>query len=335
MRIVLLFFVVGSLWVAAATAAEENHRRVRKLTPDGPFEGPCQVTTGVQGKSRATERAPRTLADLRRISQANLGRTSALELSGLHPDRDWPLSLWVQRSQDAAKEKTWDAPIFLNGIAHLKPIEAKALAQFGGSRIFLPDLQTIDAVTADELARAKASLFLDGLKTLDVTTARTLARGRGRRLSLRGLTTLTPELAATLARYKFGLALDGVSMLDVATARELATWAGWGEQVLLSIGVRELDAGVARELAKCTGWGVALDRLPMLLPEAASALGALDNPYLSLGGLQSIPLETANVVSRWKRKFLTLEGVKQVSPEVRKLVERGCEAVSWRGLSGK
>ena len=39
------------------------------------------------------------------------------------------------------------------------------------------------------------------------------------------------------------------------------------------------------------------------------------------------------MIATWKRKFLTLDGVKAVSAEVRALVEQGCEAVSWRGLA--
>jgi hypothetical protein len=55
--------------------------------------------------------------------------------------------------------------------------------------------------------------------------------------------------------------------------------------------------------------------------------------FTALGGLTEIPLDTAEAISRWKRKFLPLEGIRVVSPEVRALVERGCEAVSWRGLA--
>ena len=93
-----------------------------------------------------------------------------------------------------------------------------------------------------------------------------------------------------------------------------------------------LDADTAAALARCKGWGVALDRLSSLPPQVANELAKLDNPYLSLGGLTSIPLETAQAISHWRRKFLTLEGVEHVTPQIRKLVEQGCEAVSWRGL---
>ncbi|MDJ0975654.1 MAG: hypothetical protein QNJ98_14420 [Planctomycetota bacterium] len=287
------------------------------------------------GFAAADEAKPgRTLADFVAISEANTKRASVAELTRLHPQRDWPLSLWVKRAHEAREANPSDAPLFLNGVKKLTVDEAKALAAFKGNKLFLPDVGTLAPDVAEALGATNKSLYLDGLKKIDVPIARALARSKGDRISLRGLTTLGPRPAKRLSMFDGGILLDGVaSMQDTAVLLLLTHWDGWGEQVVLSLGLTSLNIEQAQLLTACGGWGLALDRIETLTPEAAKKLAALDMPHLSLGGLTSISLETAKVIATWEQKFLVLDGVKTVSPEVRKLVEKGCEAVSWRGLA--
>ena len=282
----------------------------------------------------AAEAKTRTLKDFLAISEANAKRASVAKLTGLDPKRDWPLSLWVKRAHDAREAKPSDAPLFLNGVTSLTVEEAKALAAFKGNKLFLPDLRALKPDVAQALGALNKTLYLDGLETIDAPVAAALAKSTGERLSLRGLKTIAPAPAKRLSFFDGGILLDGVGSMKEPALMLLATlWDGWGEHIVLSLGLTSLSAKQAETLTECGGWGLALDRLETLTPEAARKLGGLDMPHLSLGGLTEISLETAKVIAGWEQKFLVLDGVKTVSPEVRALVEKGCEAVSWRGLA--
>lgn len=270
----------------------------------------------------------RTLADFESISEQQRATSSFERLTGLDSVRDWPLALWVERGETEPGGQA----LFLGGVRSLSVAEAAEIAQFAGRRVFLPDLMTIDAATASALCKVNAELFLDGLRSIDDATARVFAAEQRRRLSLRGLGAITPTVASLLAQCDGSLHFGALEGFDAATARALASWKGWGEQVILSIGITSIDVEVATELAACRGWGVALNGLRDLDVESARALGRLDTPQLSLNGLQSVRPEIALVISGWGRKFLNLNGVAHVDSEVRRLVETGCEAVSWRGL---
>lgn len=276
-------------------------------------------------------RAPRRLVDFLAISAHNRRHLSWHDATRLDPVRDWPLSLHVERAEASHHERG----LFLSGVRRLRTEEADELAHFDGGRIFLPDLLELDADIARSLARSGAELFLDGVPRLDVATASALAAAGLPRLSLRGLRSLSPEVAGILARTRGSLRIDGIDQLDVATAVALATWSGWGEQVVLSLGITTLEPAVATALASCRGWGVAFDRLAHLDAATATALAPLDTPYLALNGLGSIDDELATALGSWRRKFLVLDGVVSISAEAKQRIDAGNHVVTWRALDGQ
>ena len=108
----------GRIYVAEAL--REKHR-IRVI--EG---GRVRMLGTVRAGTPREEAPPRTLAAFQRLSDTNAARASVSELTGLHPARDWPLSLWVQRTHDERKAKPWDAPLFLNGVTALSVEEARA-----------------------------------------------------------------------------------------------------------------------------------------------------------------------------------------------------------------
>lgn len=271
---------------------------------------------------------PRRLDDFLALSAHHRRHPAWYAATRLDPVRDWPLSLQVERAESSPHERG----LFLPDVHHLTLAEAAELARFDGGRIFLPDLSGIDADVARTLAGAGAELFLDGVASLDIAAANALADAGLPRLSLRGLLDLTPAVAHALARTRGSLRIGGMERLDLDTARALATWRGWGEHVVLTLGVTSLEPEVATALAACRGWGVAFDRLARLDAESAAALARLDTPYLALNGLDSIDDELAEVVGSWQRKFLALDGVTSISTAGKQRIEAGNHVVTWRSL---
>ncbi len=283
--------------------------------------------------------APRTVEDLLAHSRRNLERSSPRELSGFDPVMDWGPLLWLERSIEDPDSQ--DRPLFLHGLSELRPEELESILAMRAGRVFLPDLEQLDAALTAVLARHPhevgrgpgKELYLDGLVRLDPAAARALVAYAPAVLSLGGLDRIEPELARVLAGTPQALHLRGLTRLELPLAGALAAWEGWGEQVFLSLrGLREIEPPVLVALAACRGWGLDLSGLQRLSPEAARALGALDNPYLALDGLTEIDLDTARVIATWERKFLSLDGLRSITPEVRALIEGGTEAVSLRSL---
>ena len=144
---------------------------------------------------------------------------------------------------------------------------------FKGNKLFLPDLKALSPAVAEVLAASGKSLYLDGLETMDVPRGRPLSRSTGRRLSLRGLRELTPRAAKRLSDFDGSLLLDGVSRISESALLLIARWDGWGEHVLLSLGLTSLDAAQAATLSACRGWGVALDQLENADPGGREGAG--------------------------------------------------------------
>ena len=279
-----------------------------------------------------TPSGPRTLADFEAHSALRAASATYEELTGLDPVDDWGLLLWTTRSHEDPETYPYHVPLFANGLADLDAEQARALARFAGGKLFVQDLESLDPATAAALASGPHELFLDGLTSISAETARAIVDAGTRRLSLKGVTDLDPETAAILAELDASLHLDGLAAPSHATVQALATWKGWGEQVILHLGVVEPTVEDLHALAAIEGWGIALDQIRELSPERARAMGAIVRPYLALNGVRTIPDASAEVMASWRAKFLHLDGVVKLSHANRELIERGCAALTTRSF---
>lgn len=275
----------------------------------------------------------RTLASFVALSRQNLADRSVAELSGYDPVRDRDFHLWVQRAAARGFRDGASGPLFLHGVRRLSEAEARRLSGWGG-RVFLPDLTELDTPHAEMLVSGSIhELHLDGLASISAATAKALSGWRGGVLSLGGLTTVTPDLAGVLSEFSGSLALDGITQLDADAADALARWDGYGEKVFLSLdGLATPSPEALERLARCGGWGLSLGALRRPSAAQAATLAKVRCAFLRLDGAIEVPLETARAMSRWKRKFLSLDGLRRIDDETRRLIEKGCESVSFDGL---
>jgi len=279
-----------------------------------------------------TPHGPSTLAEFEAHSSRVTAGGDYATLTGLSPVDDWALLLWTSRSHKAPETYPFHVPLFANGVEELDVDRALALAAFSGDALFLPDVSTLDPATAAALASGPHELFLDGLTSISAETARAIVAGGTSRLSLKGVVDLDPETAAVLAELDASLHLDGLAAPSLKTVQALATWKGWGEQVILHVGVVEPTIEAIHALAAIEGWGLALDQVRTLSPARARALGAIERPYVALNGLRSIPNASAEVMAGWRAKFVTLNGLATLSDQNRNSIERGCEHLSTRSI---
>lgn len=280
----------------------------------------------------ATPVVPHSLAEFEAHSASCASGATYEELTRLHPMDDWALLHWTSRSHEDPETYPYEVPLFANGIASLDVEQALALAQFSGDQLFVQDLRALDPASAAALASGRHELFLDGLTSISAETARAIVDGGTSRLSLKGVSDLDPRTAAILAELNGSLHLDGLAAPSLATVQALATWKGWGEQVILHVGVVEPTVAAIHALSALKGWGIALDQIGTLSSERARALGTIVRPYIALNGLRTIEDASAAVIAGWQAKFLILNGLVTLSAANRALLERGCEGLSARSL---
>ena len=275
---------------------------------------------------------PRTLAEFEARSVELTSSHTPDTLTGLDPVEDWALLLWTIRAARDPQTYPYDVPLFVSGLEEMDVEQALVLATSNCGKLFLPDLTSLDPATAAALASGSQELFLDGLESISVGTARAIVSGGTRRLSLKGLKQLDPKTAVVLAELDGSLHLDGLSTMPEATVRALAGWRGWGEQVILHLGVVEPTIADLEALAGLEGWGLALDQVRQLSPERARALGSIVRPYLALNGLHTVTDEAAQVMATWRAKFLIMDGLTSLTPSQRAQIEEGCAALTTRSL---
>ena len=97
-----------------------------------------------------------------------------------------------------------------------------AESEDGATNLILPHVSSIDAETAEELAKAPhAGLILNGLSSVGEDTAHELAQFSGFVLSLNGLTTVMPRVAHKLSAFEGrALVLNGLTAVNKKTAAE-------------------------------------------------------------------------------------------------------------------
>tara|TARA_R110002126_G_scaffold82806_7_gene202648 strand:- start:39866 stop:40774 length:909 start_codon:yes stop_codon:yes gene_type:complete len=291
------------------------------------------VLTGVSMCGCAsTPSAHRSLDSVQQWSSRMVAHQGMERMSGLDPVDDWALLLWTQRAFDDPETYPGHVPLFVHMQETIDVAMARTLVEFDGDALFFCDLRSLDAESAAVLASGPHELFFDALTELSPATARALVDGGTRRLSLKGITQLDVETAQVLAELDGSLHLDGLARADLATVRALAEWRGWGEQVILHLGLTDPTVEQIETLATCEGWGIALDQITALNPERAAALGTIVRPYLSLNGILEMTTATARVIGQWRAKFLVLNGLERADAEQRALLEQGCEALSMRSL---
>lgn len=159
---------------------------------------------------------------------------------------------------------------------------------------------------AEELVKKSGiSLKLDWLKTLDLETAKKLKKPL-MSLSMNWLTSITSEVAEAIATSaSFALSLNGLESIDSATAASLAKHKLWS----LSLNwLTELDKDVAQELWKHEWMWLILNWLTKIDPDVANWLINMREDVLYktlvLDGLQTVDLDTANVLVKHKWKLV-------------------------------
>jgi hypothetical protein len=280
----------------------------------------------------ATGASPRSLADVQQWSNRMVAHQGIAGMSGLDPVDDWALLLWTQRAYDDPETYPGHVPLFVHLQESIDVPMAQTLIGFQGEALFFCDLAELDAASAAVLANGPHELFLDSLTELSPEAARALVEGGTRRLSLKGLTQLDEETARILAELDGSLHLDGLAEADLATVRALGGWKGWGEQVILHLGLTGPSAEQLEALSPLEGWGLALDQIESITPERAADLGRIRRPYLSLNGITEMTTATARVIGQWRAKFLVLNGLERADVEQRQLLSQGCEALATRSL---
>lgn len=196
-------------------------------------------------------------------------------------------------------------------IRKLTPPQARKLvAECRGPHLFLPDLTTLDAATAESLAEfAGHSLFLNGLTELDADAAEALAKFGGGGLFLPGLTRIDAATAEALgASMGWSGQLPNVTAIDLPTAKALAKFQCKGLHHGLRLGLTQLDAATAEALAEFKGGLLAFDRLQTLAPASARALARFQG-HLDLSGLTGLEPQTAEALAAFAGGSLYLDGL--------------------------
>lgn len=282
-----------------------------------------------------TPTRPRTLDDFLAASAREVKRIGVQRASGLDPVGDWALMLSVERGAMHPEGQEWTWPLFVNEAATLQVEEARALSGFAGGRLFLGGLRTLDAEVAEALSGGHHELYLDGLSQLDAETAKALVSGAPKRLSLCGLRDLDVETAKELARLDGSLHLDGLARPELDVVRALAEWAGWGEQVIMTLGVVDPTSEHIEAMRGCRGWGLGFPRIETMTPAMARAFAAVERPSLSFNGLEELSDETAAEIGRWRAKFLDMDRLREATDVAVRDLRRGSQALSVRSLSNR
>lgn len=276
------------------------------------------------------ENEPCTLEEFVARSDALAARQSVEELTGYDPVTEWAVLYRTKRAVESPEAQVSDRHLFLHGITHLDVEQARAIGQFPGAKIFLPDLQVLTPEVAGALGARRCELYLPGLAHIDAEAARALVEARVYRVQLDGLKQLTPGAATELAKLDGSLDLRGLEQPSDEVLAILGTWHGWGEQVILRLGLTDPTPQQIRAFEACQGWGLAFDRIPSLTVAQARAFGRIKRPQISFNGIVELDDEVARVMADWRAKFLVLDRLASVSAEQRAWLERGSEALSLR-----
>jgi hypothetical protein len=183
---------------------------------------------------------------------------------------------------------------------------ARALVPVRGYLIF-PDLETLPAEAAAELAKHRGPLNLGTVKlTPEAATALLPYRGW---FSMAGVKRLEPGVGDIIAKYESDVSLSLEEIDSVALARMLFR----GPNSSGAVGsLRTLSPEIAREIVNA-GRGVSLHRLETLSPEAARELARDDRGISILGPLKLTP-ETARALTDRKPRLVGagvhLKGIK-------------------------
>lgn len=176
-------------------------------------------------------------------------------------------------------------------------------------------------------------------KALTAVEATSLVAAATGALVLDSVTTLPPDAALGLARQQNGLSLDGLPQLDAAAARALALHGR-----LPAEGNPDLDAAALLEqlgglFTSGEGGGPDLEGLEAmvatLVPEAATppAEGDADrDPWLSLGGLRTLPADVAAALAVHTGPLL-LDGLQTLSEETARALAAHAGELSLAGLT--
>ena len=162
-----------------------------------------------------------------------------------------------------------------------RAVRLVAESEEGAENLILPNVSSIDAKTAKELAQAPQSgLLLDGLSSIDEGTAHELAGFSGFVLTLNGITSVSPGVARQLSTFKGrALVLNGLSTINRDLAADLAEFKG---QALFLDGLTQVNTEVAGELTAFEGTCLGLYGLKIITEEVVCVLITWQGEKLSV-----------------------------------------------------
>ena len=190
--------------------------------------------------------------------------------------------------------------------------------------------------------RPAAGVDLASLTTLSAAEAADLASRAEGLIGLDAVRQLAPDAALQLARHTQGLSLDGLPTVDAATARALAMHGRldrFDQDAEFDVGgiLEKIDA----YFASSTGEGLEVADIDALLanlagpPDDGTDAGsdaAEADPWLSLGGLQTISPEVASALAIHGGPLL-LDGLTTISTEVASSLATHSGELSLAGLT--
>ncbi len=277
-------------------------------TPVRPEPAPTPVTESVvPEENHSTDPELRTVDELVAYSNAQL-ELSWEARTGLPETQSLELYRARYASQNAPERA-----LFLNGLEHLDARTADLIREWDGSRLFLPDVRTIQPAAWSAVASFSASkLYLNGLKTLSGIEARKLV-------------TWNPH---------GDLYLCAVERLDLEAAQALATRGTFRLETELALdGLRKPSAEVVSVLMRGATWELSLNGLAVIDADRARAIAGFDRPKLSLLGVREITAEAVPFLADWRIKFLDLQGLVSLTPELaHALAAAPCHVIDLRGL---
>jgi len=190
--------------------------------------------------------------------------------------------------------------------------------------------------------RPAAGVDPASMTTLSAAEAADLASHTEGLIGLDTVTQLAPDAALQLARHSQGLSLDGLQAVEAATARALAMHGRldrFDQDTEFDVGniLEKIDA----YFASYTGEEVNVDDIDALLANLAGpsddetdsgADAANADPWLSLGGLQTISPDVASALAMHDGPLL-LDGLTTISTEVASSLATHSGELSLAGLT--
>ena len=214
--------------------------------------------------------------------------------------------------------------IRLPSLQSLNPELASALATKSQGWILFDGLQELDPVSASNLASSRAALSL-GVSSLSTETARAFQNHRQR--SFPRLRTVTPELAAALVGTG-NLTLNGLTKLDVELAAALAQHQG----CLTLDGVESISPEVAVEFQAFAGEELNFNRIKVMDDRVAEAFSTIKPlQTLSFNLVYTLTPESAAALSSVEHRFLSLQGLDELSDEALRVLRRRQRALHDSG----